>query len=140
MRKHHFLMLMCLMVLTSCMDRQKADVKLLKACQAGASVLLPEGSSVKEIKISAFAPSTEFGKSYREVLLIALESDGWVESEQEYKCIFAEDIGIFGAQYYATIHQLTAHGQTYGNQDGQILGAPETIINMTARVENAMRE
>ena len=51
-----------------------------------------------------------------------------------------EDIGIFGAQYYATIHQLTAHGQTYGNQDGQILGAPETIINMTARVENAMRE
>jgi hypothetical protein len=140
MKTSRFALLAGLILLSACVDREKADAKLVRGCQAAIAVILPEGHGIKEIKNSAFNPSAEFGANYREVVLTAIESDGWVESDQEYQCVFAEEFGFLGSKHYAVLHQVTAHDQTYGNKDGQILGAPETIIDMTARVENAMRE
>jgi hypothetical protein len=133
-----WLMLLSVLVLSGCVSREDADAKLARGCAAGAELFLEEGYKIKEIKDKIFRDDPELGRGYREVRLFVVESDGWYDADQEYKCIFEETMGPFGMSHAATIHQLKMHDQTWGKEGDKIVGSFDDHLKLTETVEQGM--
>ncbi|MGH1376058.1 MAG: hypothetical protein ACRBCK_06885 [Alphaproteobacteria bacterium] len=134
------LSLCCLLVLCSCVSRQQADEKLEKGCKAATELFLEDGFTIKEIKDTQHKTSPTFGKSYREVTILAIETDEWLDVEKNYRCIFAEEFNMLGSSHRATLYQLNVNDQTYGFKDGKIIGDMKTHMNIKNAVERAMTQ
>ena len=131
-------LVLSVLVLSGCVTREQADAKLARGCAAGAELFLEEGYKIKEIKDKIFRDDPELGRGFREVRLFVVESDGWYDTDQEYKCVFSETIGLFNMSHNATIYQLKLHDQTYGKEGSQILGSFEDHLKLTETVEQGM--
>ena len=132
--------LICVIFLSGCVTREQADKKLAKGCAAGAELFLDDLFKIKEVKDQKFKKSDEFGDSYREVMLSVVETDEWVDLDKEYKCVFAEEFGTMNSTHRATIYQIKVNDQTYGIEDGEILGDMQIHIQLTETVQQAMSE
>ncbi len=131
--------LFCVLLLTSCVTRQQADERLLKGCMAAVGLFLEDGYKIKKIKRSVYKDAIDFGSGYREVMLFAVESDGWVDLDKEYSCIFAEEFNAMGSTHRANIYQVKVNGNVYGREGNNILGDMDTHIKLSKTVEDAMR-
>ena len=138
MKQTALLFVISLLVLTGCVTREQADARIARGCAAGIEMFLAEGFEIKEIKDKLFKDSREFGSGYRNVILKAVESDGWLDVDKQYECVFAESFGFLNATHAATIYQLKVNGQVYGNEDGKIKGNFKTHLKLTETVERAM--
>ena len=101
-------------------------------------LFLEDGYTVKSVKKSTFGPSKEFGSGYRDAVLTVVETDDWADLDKEVECVFAEDMGPFGLSHSASLYQLKIDGDTYGIENGQLLGDVDTHLKLTTAVENAM--
>lgn len=138
MHKKILLALALSLPLMSCVSREDADANLVKGCQAGIEVLLKEGFKIKEIKNSQFSTSAEFGNGFREGVLTAQVSDGWIDSEKDYKCVFAEEMAFMGLAHSASLYQITVDEETYGKSGDELLGDAATLSRLNAAVEAAL--
>ncbi len=130
--------LLCVLLLTGCVTREDADARIARGCAAGVEIFLDEGFKIKEIKDTLFKESKEFGSGYRSVIIKAVESDGWLDTDKQYECVFAESFGLFNANHDATIYQLKVNDQEYGNVGGKIKGDFKDHLKLTEIVERAM--
>lgn len=138
MKKTLLLLGVSALVLSGCVTREQADERIAKGCAAGVELFLAEGFKIKEIKEKLYNDSAEFGKGYRKVILKAVESDGWLDVDKQYECVFAEDFGLLNTGHRATIYQLKVNDQVYGNENGQIKGDFKDHLKLTETVEQAM--
>ena len=129
-------LVLCVFSLTGCVSREQADAKLARGCAAGAELFLTDSNKIKDIKDRIYRDDPDLGKGYREVRLFVVQSDGWLETDQEYKCIFSESLGLGG--HTATIYQLQLNGQTYGKKGEELLGTYEDHLKLTETVEQGM--
>jgi hypothetical protein len=128
--------IICITFLSACgIDRAEADKKLVAGCKAGVELFLPEGFSIKEIKSSTFSVPDLRSDGDRRVTLNAVESDGWYSNNKAYSCNFAEDIGMFGARYSASITQVDLGDKVYGTKDGNISGSYDEWLKITNTVD-----
>ncbi len=132
-----FLALFCLLTLSACVSREQADDKLARGCAAGVQALLPENMTIKEIKDKEFADSPE-GPNMRYVKLKAVTLDGWLETEQEYQCIFEESFGFMKASYTASVYQVRTGDTVYGKSGNEILGNAQDFLKLTDAIRKAM--
>lgn len=130
--------LVALLPLTACIDRGKADEKLARACAAGVEAFLPEGSKIKEIRERIFGESDEGGSGARYVTLKLSETDGWADTDKEYRCIFQEDFGFLGMGYTAMLYQLRMDDKIYGKDGDKILGTYEEQLKLNEVVDKAL--
>lgn len=128
---------LCTLTLAGCVNREQADEKLAKGCAAGVQSLLPEGEQMQPIKDKKFTPSTE-GPNMRHVELTAANTDGWVEEEQKYECIFEEDFGFMSTNYSASIYQVRIGDRIYGKSGNEIRGSFEDFVKLTDGIREAM--
>lgn len=125
--------------LIGCAKPETFDDKLAKGCEAGAVMLIKEGYQIKEIKEKTFRPSAEFGSGFRDVVLTAEESDGWITATKEYKCTFAQESSLLGAVPVASFYQITVDGKTYGKSGNEILGELEMLTQLTQAIEGTLK-
>jgi len=133
-------LLIVTLTLTGCISREQADERLFKGCTAAAQLFLDEYFKIKTVKNKKFSPSLEFGNGFREVTIFAVESDGWLDIDNEYKCVFAEEMGLFSSTHRATLYQMKIKGKTYGIDGDKLSGDINTHINIKQVVEQAMNE
>lgn len=128
-----------LLTLNGCVSREQADEKLAQACAAAASVFLEDGMEIKDIKSKTFGTPQDFGSGYREVKLSTLESDGWVDEDKNYKCVFIEDTGVFGSSYNAEIYLLDTGPQIFGKSGNEIHGSIQELSEINSAVSNVLK-
>lgn len=134
------LAVICLLLLTGCISREQADTRLANGCAAGAENFIEEGVKIKKIVKSSFSTSTELGEGYREIILDVVESDGWYETDNQYKCIFAEEFTPFNASHKASLYQIKVDDELYGKKGDEIIGSFQDHLKLTETVDRAMRE
>ena len=130
--------LFTIFILTGCISRGDADARLSRGCAAAAELFIDNDFKIKTIKSSKFKPSSEFGSGYREVILFAIESDDWMDVDKEYKCVFAEEMGLFGSSHRASIYQVKVNDEIYGMDGDKIIGDMATHLKLNETVERAM--
>lgn len=130
--------LVALLPLTACVDRAKADEKLARACAAGVEAFLPEDLKIKEIKERIFGESDTGGSGARYVTLKLSETDGWMDTDKEYRCIFQEDFGFLGTGYTAMLYQLRMDDKIYGKDGSQILSTYEEQLKLHEAVDKVL--
>lgn len=123
--------------LCSCVDRDQADARLARGCEAAAALFLPEGTTIREVRKRVFSAAEE-GAGFRRVVLTAIETDGWSDVDKAYECVFVEEFGFLGNGYTAQIERLTADGNIYGKKEGKILGEFGDHLKLTETVEKAL--
>ena len=128
---------LCTLALAGCVNREQADEKLAKGCIAGVKSLLPEGEEIQPIKSKEFTPATA-GPGMRHVKLVTANTDGWVEEEQTYECIFEESFGFLSTNYTASIYQIRLGEEIYGKSGNEIRGSFEDFVRLTDGIREAM--
>lgn len=129
---------LCITLLTSCISREQADVKLQKGCKAAIALFMKDGNTLRDIKRTTFKTSTEFGNGFRNVMIFAKISDGWYDQDKEYECVFEENFGAFSSTHNATLYQLKIDDTYYGMKDNMINGDAMMLINIENAVSQAM--
>ncbi len=137
--KNLFICLSCAIFLCSCVTRDQADKRLEAGCSAAAEMFIDSDFFIKDIKRVISKPSVEFGASYRDITIFAVESDNWLDIDKEYKCTFSEEFGLFNTTYHASIYQIHVNDEIYGKKDNKILGDLEDHLKLVKAVEDAMR-
>lgn len=117
--------------LSGCVNRDQADVKLANACRAGIDALVDGKGTISEVKDTKFSSST-LGKNMRQVQLVTVVKDDWLETDTIYECIFNETFGPFGLTYSANLHNISTGDEVYGFVDGTLVG---TIADFTRLTE-----
>lgn len=136
MRRYSWIALASVFVLTGCMSREQADMRLQNGCAAGAAIFMEEGHKIKEVKDHIFRDSPDLGRGYREIRLTVVDSDGWYDADKEIRCIFAENFNFLG--HTATIYQLKMDEKTWGKEGNEILGSMDDHLKLTETVEQGM--
>lgn len=127
----------CALTLTGCVNREQADATLAKGCAAGVASLLPEGTTLGDVRKSEFSASPE-GPNTRHVTITAVTMDGYLEQEATYECIFEESFGFMNASHTASIYQVRVNGQIYGKSGNQIQGSFDDFVKLTDAIRKAM--
>ncbi len=78
------------------------------------------------------------GRNYRNIDVYAVESDGWIDINKTYECIFVEQFGLLGATHTASLYQIQIDDQIYGKKDGELIGDMATHLQLNEAVERAM--
>ena len=129
--------LICIALLTGCVNREQADAKLAKACKAAVEVFLPEDQRIDTIKDATFTPSPE-GPDFRHVTIHTVMIDGWLEAEYDYDCVFQEGFGFLNSGYTASIEKVRINDETIGRSGNEILGDADDFIKMTDAVRESL--
>lgn len=134
-----FLFLLPVILLSACVDQATADEKMAKGCVAGINALLDGGKKVTDVT-SKTATTEDFqGEgAHRRITLKVVEKDGWLELENTYSCVFLEQWGMFKADHKAMLVQLKVNDETYGKQDGKIVGDWDDFLALTRVVDSSM--
>ena len=131
-------LVLCILVLTSCVSRQDADQKLGKACEAAAGVFRTEGFTVKSVKKVDAKVSKEFGSGYRQIKVFVTESDSWLDVDKEYNCVFAEEFGILNSSFTADLYQIEVDNQVYGMKDNTLMGGTDIHLKLMRAVASEL--
>ncbi len=129
----------CVLALSGCVNREQADAKLSKACEAAVTVFLAEGQKIDKVKSADFTASPE-GPDMRHVTIHTIMMDGWIEAENDYECIFQEGFGFLNSGYTASIEQVKVGETVVGRAGGEILGGAEDHMKMNDAVRKALYE
>lgn len=127
----------CAMLLSGCVSREQADAKLAKACEAGVNAILPEGRKITRVADTEFSPATE-GQGMRHVVLKAVETDGFLETETEFVCVFEESFGFLNTGYTAAAYQVRAGDLVVGKSGNEILGDAQIFMKLNDAMRDAM--
>lgn len=125
------------LALTGCVSQDQADVKMSKGCAAGVEALITP-KSIKTVKAQRYANEQVEGGLHRRVTLEVVESDGWLELDKEYSCLFMQQWGILKTSHQALLVQVKIDDSVYGKKDGIITGSYEDFLNLTRVVDSAM--
>ncbi len=131
--------LMTLLALTGCVNREQADAKLARACAAAVNTILYEGQRIDEVRDSTSTPSPE-GPDFRHITIHTIMGDGWLETENDYECIFQEGFGFLNSNYTASIYQVRTPERTIGKAGDEIMGSAQDFIDLTNAVREALYE
>lgn len=137
--KHCVVVGLCALSLGGCVSREQADENLAKGCAAGVAALLPEGTTLGEIKEKTFSPSPE-APGARHVKLTAMKMDGYLEEEATYECVFEESMGFMNSAHTASIYQVRFEDQIIGKSGNEIKGDFEQFSKLTDAIRKAMYE
>lgn len=129
----------CALTLSGCVSREQADAKLAKGCEAGVNVILPEGRKITRIAKSEFTPATE-GAGMRHVKLTAIETDGFLETENVFECVFEESFGFLNSAYTAAAYQVRAGDIVIGKSGHEIIGDAQTFMKLNDAMRSVMYE
>lgn len=130
---------LCTIALAGCVNREQADEKLAKGCAAGVKSLLPDGGEMQPVKEKKFTPAAD-GPNMRHVTLVTANTDGWVEEESKYECIFEESFGFMSSSYTASIYQIRIGENIYGKSGNEIRGSFNDFVKLTDGIRAAMYE
>jgi len=133
------LSLICLVALTGCVNREQADARLARACAAGVTALMPEGSRIDRVSRHR-ATASPVGPAYRHITITGIYVDGWLEDENEYECTFEESFGFLNSGYTASIYQVKIDDMVIGGAGGDILGDAQDFIKLTNAVRKSLYE
>lgn len=125
------------LLLTACVSREQADAKLAKGCEAGVNVILPEGRKITRIAKTDFTPATE-GPGMRHVKLTAVETDGFLEVENMYDCVFEEGFGFLNTTHTAAVYQVRAGDIMIGKSGNEIVGDAQQFLKLNDAMRDAM--
>jgi hypothetical protein len=125
------------LALSGCVTQQQADAKMGEGCKAAVNAMI-EPKVIKETKAINYADEQTEGSLYRRVTVTAIEKDGWVEVEKEYKCLFAQQWGLFKSSHTAMLEQLSYGDKFIGKKDGKIIGSMQDFMKLTGKADTAM--
>ena len=125
------------LALGACVNQQQADAKMGEGCKAAVSAMI-EPKKLLDTKSLNYADEQTEGSLYRRVTLRAIEKDGWIEVEKEYKCLFAQQWGLFKSSHTALLEQLSVGDKFYGKKDGKIIGSMEDFMKLTEKANTVM--
>jgi uncharacterized lipoprotein NlpE involved in copper resistance len=123
--------------ITGCVNQQQADTKMGEGCKAAIEAMI-EPKKLLETKSINYSDEQTEGSLYRRVTVTAVEKDGWVEVEKKYKCLFAQQWGLFKSSHTALLEQLSVGDQFWGKKDGKIIGSMEDFMKMTGKADTVM--
>jgi hypothetical protein len=129
--------LLCLCLVTGCVNREQADAKLANACEAAVNAFLPEGQRIDKVNDVTFSGSP-VGPDFRHVTIHTAMIDGWLEAEFDYDCTFQEGFGFLNSGYTASIHNIVVDGRIIGKSGAEILGEAEDHIKLNEVVREAL--
>lgn len=133
-----FLVFICAIGLTSCVSREQADAKLVKACAAGIDALNGEDREISRVIESETEPSP-VGPDHRHVTMTVLETDHWVEENVVYECVFQETFGLFKQTHTAAIYQLRlGDGKIIGRSGAEIVGSTRDFMKLEDAIRGAL--
>ncbi len=124
-------------LLTACVSREQADAKLAKGCEAGVNAILPEGRKITRIAKTEFTPATE-GRGMRHVKMTAVETDGFLEVENVFECVFEEGFGFLNSNYTAAVYQVRAGDIMIGKSGDEIVGDAQQFIKLNDAIRGAL--
>lgn len=128
-----------LFLLSACVPQEQADIKMAKGCAAGVNALLSaQGKEIGDIKVQRYADEQAEGGLHRRITLEAVEQDGWLELDKTYRCLFAEDWGLFKSSHMAIMIQIEVDDAFYGKKNGSIQGSLEDFMKLSNTIEKAM--
>lgn len=125
------------LALAGCVTQQQADAKMGEGCKAAVNAMI-EPKKLLDTKAVNYADEQTEGSLYRRVTLTAIEKDGWVEVQKDYKCLFAQQWGLLKSSHTALLEQLSVGDQFYGKKDGKIIGSMEDFMKLTGKADTAM--
>lgn len=125
------------LLLTGCVSREHADAKLAKACEAGVNVVLPEGRKITRVAKTDFSPATE-GPAMRHVKLTAIETDGFLEIENAFDCVFEESSGFLNSNHTASVYYVRAGDRMIGKSGNEIIGSAAEFMELNDAMRDAM--
>lgn len=131
--------LICVLALTGCVNREQADAKLAKACEAAVNAFLGEGQRIDKVNGSTATASPE-GPDMRHVTIHTIMMDGWIEAEYDYECIFQEGFGFLNSGYTASIYQVKIGEDVIGKSGNEILGNADDHMKLNEAVRKALYE
>lgn len=132
-----FFGLCCLLALTGCINREQADAKLARACEAAVNVFLDETQRIDKVNNATFSASP-IGPDFRHVTIHTIMVDGWLETENDYICVFQEGFGFLNSGYTASVHQVHVGSDVYGKAGNEILGDAQDHIKLNEAVRKAL--
>ncbi|MCB1720398.1 MAG: hypothetical protein KDI11_01415 [Alphaproteobacteria bacterium] len=127
------------LLLTGCIDRETADVRLVNGCKAGIEAFLYEGDRIEKIVSKTLRTPTGLGNGYREVMLNATITDGFHPHDEDYTCIFMEEFGPFKMSYRASIYNIDLNGRIIGQKGYEIQGDLKEMQKLTGAVDAALK-
>lgn len=96
-----------LSLLTACVSRTQADQKLAQECKTNLNIALPEDRKLNDIAKTEFSNfADQSGSNKRQVKLITLEKDGFLDIEKAYECVFEENFAAFNMNHTAELYQM----------------------------------
>jgi len=124
-------------LLSGCVSREQADASLAKGCKAGVESLLPEGTTLGDIKGQSFSPSPE-AVGARHVKIDVVQMDGYIEDIVSYECIFEESFGPFKMNHAASVYQVRLPDRIVGKSGNQIQGDFDEYVRLTDAIRKSM--
>jgi len=64
--------------------------------------------------------------------------DGWLETENDYECVFQEGFGFLNSGYTASIYQVHVGDDIYGSAGGQIQGDAQDHLKLNEAVRKSL--
>lgn len=133
------LSVLSVLALTGCVDQPAADAKMAKGCEAAiAAMIAPK--EILSIGDKSFADEQTEGSIYRRVSIKIMEKDGWLETEQTYSCLFAQEWGFLNQSHTALLEQLVIGDTIYGKKDGKIMGSLDDFMKLMNTADTAMAQ
>lgn len=130
------------LLLSACISQNQADVKMVKGCETGINALLNDtGKEIQEIKTTRYADEDFTGGLHRRITFEAVEKDGWLETDKEYSCLFAQEWGILKSSHHALLAQIKMDDTIIGkDRDGKLQGEFQEFLTLTQSVDKAMSQ
>lgn len=140
MRKSILMMTGCVLCLTGCDGKEKAEARLARGCEAAVKVMLNKPDFTRQIDN---VKSKSFGMSdgYKLVTLntVTKVKDTGEEANETFNCKFQETQSLNYIIWSAELVQLKIDDVTYGSEGGEIYGSVEDQMALTNAVEAAMK-
>lgn len=126
------------LTLAGCVSQDQADEKMARGCRAGVESLLGN-AKIDTITSTNFSLETDIEGQHRRVTLNARTKDGWVELDQSFSCLFAQQWGFFKSSHAAILMQVQMpDGRVVGKKDGMLVGDIGDFTKLTESVNAAM--
>lgn len=134
-----FISLSCALLLTGCVSRDEADMKLAHACRAGVQTLLPENLKIDRI-VGREASKSPEGPGVRYIKIKTVTIDGMLEEDKDYECLFEEEFAMFGMGYTASVYQVRTGDAMYGKSGNELKGDASVFLKLTDAMRSALYE
>jgi hypothetical protein len=128
-----------LLLLSGCVSQDQADEKMEKGCRAGVDALLGS-AQIMQVKSTNYSFENNLEGQHRRITLETTIKDGWLEKDETYSCLFAQQWGLFKSSHAAVLVQVKfPDGKIVGKQDGLLVGELSDFVKLSDTVQDAMQ-